>query len=56
MSREAFINDGVFDVILVRPLPLPFLDQRAIAEISNSSPEGIYYRFSGDLALLYGYR
>lgn len=42
LAREAFINDGVFDVLIARPFALQAIEQ-VTAELSNPSPNGTYF-------------
>ena len=41
LARDAFINDGVFDVLIARPFPLNAIEQVA-AELRTPSPNGEY--------------
>ena len=41
LAREAYINDGQFDVLIARPFPIQALDQ-VIAELKEPSSEGEY--------------
>jgi len=41
LAREAFINDGLFDVLIARSFPLNAIEQ-VTAELSNPSPKGQY--------------
>jgi len=39
LAREAYINDGLFDVLIVRTFPIQALEQ-VTAELADPSPEG----------------
>lgn len=41
LAKEAFINDGLFDVLIARPFPLNAIEQ-VTAELSDPSPSGKY--------------
>ena len=41
LARDAFLNDGVFDVLIARPFPLNAIEQVA-AELRTPSPSGEY--------------
>lgn len=42
LAKEAFINDGLFDVLIARPFPFQAIEQVA-AELSEPSPRGKYF-------------